>query len=116
MARQIKISDEIYDRLKKDADANYRSLGGHIEYLMDKAMGVSNILGEKVAFTKDSPTEPTGRSVGDILADIRKLEGERDEELRFSQDGDYSEGITRSYGERIQDLWNEYHLVTPGKA
>lgn len=57
------------------------------------------------------PPKPASRSVGDILADIRKLEGERDEELRFSQDGDYSEGITRSYGERIQDLWNEYHLV-----
>ena len=109
MARQIKISDEVYSRLKKDADANYRSLGGHIEYLMDKVGG--NALGEKVAFTQDSPTEPTGRNVGDILAEIRKLEGERDEELRFCQDTDIATDIYKDYGSRIQDLWNEYHLI-----
>lgn len=35
MSKTIQVSDETHERLKLDADANYRSIGGHIEYLMD---------------------------------------------------------------------------------
>lgn len=35
MARQIKIADDVYKRLKADADLHYRPIGKHIEFLMD---------------------------------------------------------------------------------
>lgn len=113
MAKQIKVSDEVYDRLKADADQNYRSMGGHIEYLMDKAMGVSIVLGEKRAFTETPPSQEntSTKSLGDILANIRDLEGKRDEELRYCQDDDYRKEITNRYASFIQPLWDEYSLL-----
>lgn len=35
MSKQIKVSDAVYNRLKKEADMQFRPLGSHIEYLLD---------------------------------------------------------------------------------
>lgn len=111
MAKQIKVSDEVYDRLKADADANYRSMSGQVEYLMDRNMGVSNILGEKVAFTTTQPTERfnEARSSGDVLADIREIESQRDEELRYCQDNETIKAVSEQYQDKLDVLWEEYN-------
>lgn len=116
MPKQIKVPDDIYDRLKAAADAEYRSLGGQIEYLLDKSMGVSNVLGQKIAFTETtpSPKKPEAinlRGKGTILQEIRDLEANRDEELAICQDREIAEGIRRRYADQIQPLWNEFNLL-----
>lgn len=58
MSKQIKISDDLYKRLKDLADQDYRTIGGQIEFLLDKSMGIVNVLGEKKAFT--APPEKIG--------------------------------------------------------
>lgn len=144
MPKQIKVSDEIYARLKADADQNYRSMGGQIEYMLDQAVGVHKILGQKVAFAappENTPYQNPGgtppsnkvddlfpkksevatppiadasgtRGKGDILADIRETEADRDEELRNCQDPDTSRKITNRYASTIDGLWKEYHACT----
>lgn len=125
MPKQIKVSDEIYDRLKADADKNYRSMGGQIEFLMDSHSGMSP---EAVIRSKpdvsdlvrpDMPkkSEPTARDTrdtrtkGDILADIRETEAQRDEELRYCQDADTVKKITDRYAGAIDLLWREFNLI-----
>jgi len=121
MSKQIKVADEVYDRLKADADANYRSMSGQVEYLMDKAAGVSVILGNKVATTeppdlsgvfKETPKKIVGatpRGKGEVLADIRELEAKRDEELRYCQDDEIGRQITEQYADKVNPLWEEYN-------
>jgi hypothetical protein len=36
MSKQIQLPDEVYKKLREPADKNYRTLGGQLEYLLDK--------------------------------------------------------------------------------
>lgn len=125
MPKQIKVSDEIYARLKAEADKNYRSMGGQIEFLMSGNTPVP----ENTPYQNPGGTAPSGdvsdlvkksepstsgatRGKGDILADIRETEADRDEELRNCQDPDTSRVIMNKYASTIDGLWKEYHACT----
>lgn len=124
MSKPIKVSDDTYKKLKQAADANFRSLGGHIDYLMTlDARGVSGEVG-KISTPQIKPVAPNPevsdlfqkksediRTKGDILARIRVLEAKRDEELKYNQDADYAKAIDREYTQRIAPLWAEYHRL-----
>jgi hypothetical protein len=109
----------------------YRSLGGEISYLLDKAYGqghpkkseygVVNIeYAPEVPYSKEGGTPPDDmvddlikseappRDKGDVLADIRQVESKRDEELRYCQDKEESKKITDRYAPIINKLWVEY--------
>jgi hypothetical protein len=51
------------------------------------------------------------RNKGDVLADIRQKEADRDEELRFCQDPAESKNIMERYLPEIRQLWLEYHTL-----
>lgn len=56
-----------------------------------------------------TPTVVSSRNKGDILADIRKLEAERNSELEYVQDDDEIFNISEKYGAKINTLWKEYN-------
>lgn len=119
MPKQIKVSDEIYDRLKADADKNYRSMGGQIEFLMSFHSGVASgdierakpSVSDLVRPDEKIKSEPTARGKGDILADIRETEADRDEELRYCQDDETRKKIVNKYVGTIDGLWEEFNSL-----
>lgn len=65
--------------------------------------------------TKQTPVGPvvevlseTIRSKGEILAEIKQLERQRDEELEYCQDPDTIKEVGDNYQKQIQALWEEY--------
>lgn len=110
MSKQIQVSDEVWERLKNDADAHYRTIGGQIEYLQsltDKPLSValrsagatnpSSFDGTKIENQPDLK-----RTSKDVLADIEDLKLEGKESV--NQDPDY----WIAWDERKQALWKEY--------
>lgn len=66
MSKQIKVSDSVYERLKVEADGNFRTIGGQIEFLMANQLtnpvpAIDRILAEK------QPPLPNQLELGDIL-------------------------------------------------
>lgn len=136
----IKVSDDTYQKLKKGADASFRTLGGQIDFLISLDKGTPAIVtplpknlqvgelvrgeeaeyhpqkkaveAEVIGLIKDIAADKIkSMGKGDILADIRKLEADRDEELRYCQDVDESRKITEKYAKLIQPLWDEYNSL-----
>lgn len=121
MTKQIQVSDEVYDRLKAQAGANVRSLGGQIEWLMNNAEGQSPAsvwqqrhpdqlpLGDILQTT---PVEPADeRHFSDVLQEIRETEAERDEKLAYCQDDGEKVGIWKHYSAITDELWVEYYVL-----
>jgi hypothetical protein len=48
----------------------------------------------------------------EILADINRLEAERDEKLEHCQDPQEATKIGNRYNAETQSLWDKYHLIT----
>ena len=135
MAKQIKISDEIYERLRKSANGHYRTLGGQIDYLLGFA-GSPEVRDYEVETYEKRAAEweesqrnlpevmqapayvnskKKTRGKGDVLSDIREAEASRDEELRYCQDSDESFKITEKYALLIQPLWDEFAEISGEK-
>lgn len=57
----------------------------------------------------------TPRDVGDVLADIRVVESEKEEELRYCQDDNFAKEIVKKYDEQLKPLWAEYHALKGAK-
>lgn len=56
MSKQIKVDDDVYDRLKQEAEENYRTIGGQIQYYMSQAV-LSQI---PQTFVPKAPNPETG--------------------------------------------------------
>lgn len=114
---QIKVPDELHARLKSEADKNYRSIGGHIEFLLDNA---SDNTGENTVEKKSDaphqesqeitptpekiqPPKPRGASV--ILREINELEREMKESV--NQDPDWWADMNV----KKDNLWAEFHAL-----
>lgn len=119
----IRVSDDIYERLKGFADKEMRSITNATEYLLSLQLGNATGVPEKTSppakiddliISEKSEATPQ-RDKGEILERIRKLEAERDEELRFCQDPDQSKAIDRTYRQRIDPLWAEFHRLKEAK-
>ena len=122
----IRISDEIYTKLKAFADGEMRSVANATEYLLNKQLentpspkntNVSDLFTDPIIPVKPlgvvtpEKSESTPRGKGDVLADIRDTEAERDEELRYCQDDETRKKIVNKYAGTIGGLWNEYHFT-----
>ena len=141
MSKQIKISDEVYLRLKGYADAAYRPLGMQIEYLLDQFEGIKIVtprtLGEHIKedYQTDMPTvntvdvfssepkvdttkvqAPTRAQAPTspekvILAKINRLQDEIDGANQMNQDPDYWD-VINAKREEIKSLWQEWRELT----
>lgn len=117
----IKVSDSVYERLKTEAEGNFRTIGGQIEFLM--ANQRTHPVPARDKIEAETPPTPKNtneknfegqapvRTVPQILAEITSLSESRDEELEYCQDKDERVRIEREYGARIQQLWDEYNSI-----
>lgn len=124
----IRVSDDIYSKLKAFADRDLRSVANATEFLLSLQLGDNGVPADtpyqrpggaapsgKVddLFPAEKKSEPSAtRGKGEILADIRSTEADRDEELRNCQDPETSLKITNRYAGTIDGLWKEYHANT----
>lgn len=68
--------------------------------------------GEVIAYNGESPPHiEYVRDKGEILSDIRVVEAERDEALRYNQDEAEVKRIIEDAGEKLMPLWREYKLL-----
>ena len=95
------------------------TIGGQIEYLMSlSGTPTENTPPPKntdPVYMKLGGTPPSTevsdlikRNKGDILADIRAKEAERDEKLQWCQDASEILKIQNEYADPLSKLWNEY--------
>lgn len=85
--KQIKVSDDVYARLKKVADENYRPLGSQIEYFLD-ATGTQGEVGkiataQKITEVKTPEKNISGASTS--IDDLIKQAPEYDPEVAKKQ-------------------------------
>jgi hypothetical protein len=135
MGTMVRINEDNYEAIKKLAEVDGRSVTNMANRLLDKALNrdtegkntplpknyadknltddllkPTGISGEQYD-SYEKKSEPTARGMGDVLAEIRELEAERDDALRFSQSIEYSKEIAESYDKQLSVLWEEYHLL-----
>lgn len=65
----IKVSDDVYQRLKEGADANFRTIGGQIDYLMSLEIGGTPKIPEaKTPQVDDLFKEPPKKIISEPMA------------------------------------------------
>jgi len=69
---QIRIDDEVYDRLKEAADFNKRTVGQHILFLLDNELTFNDIRGLLAGQTVPTATLQEPNTPPVLLADIGK--------------------------------------------
>ena len=128
---QIKVSEDTYKRLKHDADSQFRSLGGHIEYLiaMDELREIreyeakaqvwmrskemnDNLPDEMQVHQDQLPLDgifTSKRTRKDIQKEINILQAFVDSADYDNQDPDYWQEVNNKK-EEIKKLWEEWHL------
>lgn len=108
--KQIKVSDETYNKLKARAEVEYRTLGGQIDFLLQDTFVAPKTSVPKIPHSPVEKVQTTlaPRGKGEVLTDIKSLEKERDEKLDYCQDREARFAISQEYGERINLLWEEY--------
>ena len=113
---QIRIDDDVYQRLKSAADADKRTVGAEIDYLLSRRVELSAIIDYMAAEKKESPKpeksvgKPTLekiRTPSVIQGEIEKLRSDEAEELEYCQDPDEAAGIHGKYEYRISELNDE---------
>lgn len=75
------------------------------EYHTDAPVDLTDILKDP------KKSEATPRTRGDILAEIRQLESERDEKMRYCQDEELRQQIFNTHKQLIDPLWVQYKEV-----
>lgn len=129
MAVPVRINEDNYVSLKSIADRERRSVTAQLAVILDEyfkrdTVGTPTVITPPPEKTEPIRVETPGevidnahkgiesvaikRTKGDVLADIRKLEADRDEELRYCQDAEIGGEITRDYQIKIDVLWAEY--------
>lgn len=127
--KQIKVSDETHAKIQAMAKESYRNISAQVDFMTDVLYGGSkqvtqSVGGENtfISVRKESqeltplPENPqvaevaglVKRSKGDILADIRDVEAERDEKIRYCQDDEEAGRIRARYESLLTVLWDEY--------
>lgn len=120
MTKQIKVSDELYLRLKGHADSNYRTQGGQIEFLLDHFEGIKvaepRSLGEAIHVDRPVdihiPADVT--TPQELYKEAKQMQADLIEDLKFNQDPDSRHQMERERGEAIQAKWAEYHTAKGG--
>ena len=132
MPKQVKISDELYRRVKGYADASYRSIGQQIEYLLDQYEGIARAmprtLGEHIRedrpvdhripvevntnsmSPKDIPVETPPVDGKAIVAKINELNKKIRDADTTNQDPDYWD-VINGHKQEVDRLWQEFHKV-----
>ena len=106
----LRISDELHQQLKRDAQANGRTLQWWVENLLGNKEGVfTNPVPWEPAKVEDDKIVPRTRTKGEILQEIDKLEALEKEELEYCQDPEVADAIKKKYDR--QQLWNEYYAI-----
>lgn len=130
MTKQIKVSDETYERLQFLSKEAYRTLGGEIDYLIDYFGGYTESIPGKNISLPTAKKESSEKGVPPIISrgdfpdrvvkldrateivnEIRELEAEVALADTDNQDPDYWEVINAKKSQ-VQLLWNEWHKVT----
>ena len=62
---QIRIEDEVYDRLKEAAEFNKRTIGGHIMFLLDNEITFNEIRGILAGQAPVTPVAPMPKTKKD---------------------------------------------------
>lgn len=114
MSKNIKVVDEVYDRLSNLATRNGLSLGKQIDALIEGIYGATQPYN-----TNSVPTNPEQsdieeelkkiRSKTDILKDIDAVKAIMKEEVDWCQDAETKRKIELKYGDKITKLWEEYN-------
>lgn len=109
MTKQIKISDELHQRLSGMAAEGYRSIGQQIELLLDQGALLDTtpqgVPESQTTPKKSAPTNSSRRTSKDVLMEINLMEQEKKNSV--NQDPDY----WANFAKRHQDLWDEYHSL-----
>lgn len=112
----IKVSDSVYERLKTEAEGNFRTIGGQIEFLMANQRthpvpARDKIEAENTPLPKNTEVETFEPAINDlikrtkrnVLAEIAQIDNEL--KSTVNQDPDYWADMQ----ERKQLLWDEYN-------
>lgn len=118
----IRVSDDVYSKLKKFADSEMRSVANATEFLLVKGLGGApngyieevegDIKASKQAYSPSKTPTSLYEKRGEILAKITQLTNKRDEDLEYCQDGEIRKQIESQYQADIQPLWDEFHLLS----
>ena len=117
---QIRIDEEVYNRLKEAADFNKRTVGQHILFLLDNEITFNEIRGmlknktenpKKIgsqANKEEAKAEPVGRrevfTVPQLISRIENIRQKADEEAEYCQDPDTIKRIYAEADAEIQPL------------
>ena len=132
MTKQIKVSDETYERLQFLSKEAYRTLGGEIDYLIDyfggfqgDLPGKNNSIAAQPLESSEKVTPPNisregfpdsafnhiPRMGSDITREINDIEAEIALANAENQDPDYWIEINKKKL-KVQELWAEWHKLT----
>lgn len=132
MSKPIKVTDELYYKLKTLADNNGRTITGQIDYManlnsrptysaptmthMDNSPKVE--LFDESLLYRNTPVQTDieeklskRRTRPDILKDIDGIKAIMKEEVDWCQDAETKRKIELSYGAKIDALWVEYNGI-----
>lgn len=93
---QIRIDDEVYDKLKEAAEFNKRTVGQHILFLLDNELTFNEIRGMliKQSFTAPvslptptaTPSPNKTNTLDDVKKAMREMEADRKQKKKLSLD------------------------------
>ena len=125
----IKVQDQLHAQLAAAAKANDRTIGAEIEALLAKDSPTQEIYSDYIkdlfkrverltvaleAAMSAKTQAPTPQAQArpprkDYIAEVRKLEAARDDELLWNQDPDDQAEIRNRYQSLIQEQWDLHH-------
>ena len=119
--KQIKIADDLYDRIKTEADGNFRSIGGQIEFMEANQrhhfVSTSDLLAADETPLLSTEPEPTPTLTytlprdKQILQEITALQEIINSADPVNQDPDYWD-VIEEHKKKVQELWSEWHEAT----
>jgi len=122
----LRVDDLLHEMVVKQAKEEGRTVSRVANQILEEHFDDEAVKQVVNSFSKDTPspenTEPpkfeknpiatpkgatTQRDYGEVMADIRQAEADRDEELRYCQDTEVREQINDRYAIKIADFWKE---------
>lgn len=124
---QIRLDDEVYDRLKSCADSDNRTVGEEIHFLLDNRITLVEI---HDFISKKSLAEPKKeseipqdggserkivRSYRDVKAEMDRIKCEYEKKLSWCQDNETASVIYAEMEDALKPLQEEINLMFGGK-
>lgn len=106
----IRIEDELYEFIKSVAEEENRSVTNMVDTMIKQYKGLKTFSSPETV-SETHASIPTERTKGDILADIREVNSQRDQELEYCQDSEVAKQIADKYQSEIDSLWSEYNNI-----